>query len=368
MSKVGTKVRDVVNYNPFHGLGIPIPNSAEDLMRSIYQKAMRVEVKLPKTLPVLVKAKRRERARIEFATKLAIEVLKRIAYTMPFVDSIHPFYRDLLSIFIPIDEYRKRLAKVKACIDVVKKISRDALVMLTIAATPQDAVKARKMFFGRVRSVFESLDEEFKLFKNLIKEMRKLPSINPEIPTIVVAGYPNVGKSSLVKAVSTAKPEIKEYPFTTKHLVLGHIDLVHDFKVQIVDTPGLLDRPLSERNKIELQAILALRHLAKVIIFLIDPTGHSGYELEPQLRLLNEVLQYFGDRPVIIAINKADLASEEELSKLKKQLEEKYKLPVFIVSAATGKGLKELMNHAIKPILDELIKKLREEAMRSTHS
>jgi len=103
-----------------------------------------------------------------------------------------------------------------------------------------------------------------------------LPDIRPDEPAIVIAGYPNVGKSSFVNRVTRASNQIAEYPFTTKGVQIGHFERDH-VRYQIVDTPGLLDRPEDERNDIERQAVSALEHLADVVVFVLDPSGDCGY-------------------------------------------------------------------------------------------
>jgi nucleolar GTP-binding protein len=115
-----------------------------------------------------------------------------------------------------------------------------------------------------------------------------LPDIDPDLFTMVIASAPNVGKSSLVGCLSTAKSKAAEYPFTTKQIHVGHI-FVRGDRVQVIDTPGLLDRPLDEMNKAELQAVLALRYLAKVVVLLVDPTHHSGFDLSIQMNIFNNI-------------------------------------------------------------------------------
>ncbi len=124
----------------------------------------------------------------------------------------------------------------------------------------------------------------------------------------MIAGYPNVGKSSFVALVSSASPEVASYPFTTKGLAVGHFK-VGSTRCQVVDTPGLLDRPLGQRNEIEMQAISALRHLGDVLLFIIDPSGTCGYEPDEQMRLLDEVREHI-DMPLLVAANKVDLLVE----------------------------------------------------------
>jgi nucleolar GTP-binding protein len=157
------------------------------------------------------------------------------------------------------------------------------------------------------------------------------------MPTIVVAGPPNVGKSTLVRVVSTAKPEIATYPFTTKTLILGHIKL-NGRVYQILDTPGLLDRPLTERNRIELQAIMALRHVADLIVFMVDPSETCGYSLDMQLSLYNDIKKSF-NIPIIPTINKVDVSPPEMLEKAKKVVGD----DVIEMAALKGIGIKELI-------------------------
>ena len=86
--------------------------------------------------------------------------------------------------------------------------------------------------------------------------MMRLPSIDPTTRTIIVAGYPNVGKSSFVNKVTRANVEVQPYAFTTKSLYVGHMDYKY-LRWQVIDTPGVLDRPIEERNTVEMQSITA---------------------------------------------------------------------------------------------------------------
>jgi nucleolar GTP-binding protein len=130
--------------------------------------------------------------------------------------------------------------------------------------------------------------------------------VEADVPTVVVAGFPNVGKSNLVTVLSSATPEIAPYPFTTKGIIVGHIDDEWR-KYQIIDTPGLLDRDLSERNDIEMQAILALKYLTHVMLVVLDPSETCGYDMEKQLKLLTSLQKGFEGVPIIVAESKCDV-------------------------------------------------------------
>lgn len=84
------------------------------------------------------------------------------------------------------------------------------------------------------------------------QHMSRLPSIDPHTRTLLVCGYPNVGKSSFMNSVTRADVEVQPYAFTTKSLYVGHLDYKY-MRWQVLDTPGILDRPLEERNTIEMQ-------------------------------------------------------------------------------------------------------------------
>ena len=188
--------------------------------------------------------------------------------SFPNFDDIHPFYRTLADTVIPIDNLRQALASVTSAGKIITQIIRDTRRQLSRVDNPTDARRLRRQAYGRVSSVIKKLKPSLDLIQQAALEYRRFPSINLNLPVIVVAGYPNVGKSSLVSLLSTARPTIAEYPFTTKKISVGHFNLKPSGG-QVIDVPGLLDRPMSERNPIELRAIAAIRYLADSILFLI---------------------------------------------------------------------------------------------------
>ena len=125
---------------------------------------------------------------------------------------------------------------------------------------------------------------------------------------------------------------------------MGHYDIERRFdkiKLQFLDTPGILDRPMSKRNNIELQAILALRLISDLIFFIFDPTPACGYSIDSQLDLFYEIKNNFtkeGEIQIVTIFNKMDLASPEEIKFLSDTLdlnEDKY----FLTNALSGENL-----------------------------
>jgi len=158
--------------------------------------------------------------------------------------------------------------------------------------------------------------------------MKRFPAIKTGLFTIAIAGYPNVGKSSLLKILTNASPEIKEYAFTTKAINMGYFNL-NDDKIQVIDTPGAFDRNINKMNNIEKQAFLALKHVANMIIFIIDPTEGCGYGIKQQDNLLQSIKSF--KKPIITVHNKADLIQKREKD-------------VLYLSIKTKEGLTELID------------------------
>ena len=106
----------------------------------------------------------------------------------------------------------------------------------------------------------------------------------------------------------------------------------------MVDTPGLLDRPMDERNQIEMQAIAALEHLGDVLLFLIDRSSESTTPIYEQERLLGEVRGLLSDRQVLLVSSKVDITKEENSA------------DNHGISSVTGHGLDDLRSDLIEII------------------
>ncbi len=325
---------------PFSDVGY-VP-SAEELIDIAFGRASRRVARVPKG-PVEVRVRAKERDRVRIAGQVLVSKLRGIVKRFPDLDAIHPFYRELADVLVGVDELKKALGALNKAAIIIRRLQRVFLARLGRAATVSEAGRLRREAYGRMASVVRRIAGHLELLREAARQLAKLPSIDPEEPTVVVAGYTNVGKSSFVRAVSSAKPDVASYPFTTKSIVVGHRETPYG-RIQIIDTPGLLDRPLSKRNRIELQAILALKHLARVMIFMVDPTNNCGFPLESQIRLYEEVRASFPEVPMIKVINKADIATPEEIEAAKAFLGR----DAYVISALRGDGVKEVLSRAVE--------------------
>lgn len=115
------------------------------------------------------------------------------------------------------------------------------------------------------------------------QHISRLPNIDPTARTLLICGYPNVGKSSFINKVTRADVDVQPYAFTTKSLFVGHLDYRY-MRWQVIDTPGILDHPLEEMNTIEMQSITALAHLKSCVLYFMDLSERCGYTVEAQVR------------------------------------------------------------------------------------
>lgn len=221
------------------------------------------------------------------------------------LSSLHPFYMRLLEI-----EYEPaQLTKAISCVTRARAIAERLL--RRYARIERGNARIYREARGRILSAYKRCRKGLALLKSALIFLQRLPHIEAAAPTIIVAGPPNVGKSTFVSNVSTAKPEVASYPFTTKEVIVGHM-YYGGKKIQIIDTPGLLDRPLGDMNKIERRAVAALKELSGVVLFFVDPTVER---MEEQLHVLENVRELLAGKRTIICINKADVASKEAIER-----------------------------------------------------
>ena len=252
-----------------------------------------------------------QQSMLQTAANIISDNLENVVTAWPdfsYEDEVHPFYYELADAIVDVDALRQSLSEVMWASRKAREINGEYQPKLR-KTDADTARKHRKQAFARLADVVEQVDDELRLINDARNDLRTLPEIDPTEPTIVVAGYPNVGKSSFVNEVTNARGETASYPFTTKGIGLGHVDHRH-VRYQLVDTPGLLDRPPEERNEIESQAVSALEHLGDCVLVLLDPTEECGYPLDSQLELRDTIARQFeaADTPVITVANKLDRA------------------------------------------------------------
>ena len=186
---------------------------------------------------------------------------------------------------------------------------------------------------------------------NVISELKTIADVG-------LVGFPNVGKSTFLSRVSNAKPKIANYHFTTLQPMLGVVDLEGTDGFVIADIPGLIE---GAADGIGLGHEF-LRHIerTKVFIHMVDAASTEGRDPLNDINIINQELKKYSEelaaRPQVIAANKTDVfyGTEEDtvISLLREEFEPKG-IPVFPISAVSGKGVKELLYH-VKKMLDDI--------------
>jgi nucleolar GTP-binding protein len=328
--------------NPFERIsGLPEIGEIEDIA---LRRASKGAMKIPYSRGRAITARRREVERIKILSSTLNRYFGVAVKIGEAYEGAEEFYRRLGDLTLDGGGVIESTKRLRGTLKVLGALREKYLGRLRRRVTARRASEIRREAYGRMISVLKRRRRELELLGSLWEKMHILPSIDSRTPTVVVAGAPNVGKSSLVKAISTARVEVAGYPFTTKEISVGHVK--RGMKtVQVIDTPGLLDRPMKDRNAVERRAILCLEHVADHILYLFDPSPEKYYPLDEQLNIYREIKSCFERVPVVPVINKMD-SVVDGIDLLDAELGEKR----FEVSTVRGDDLKDLVDWLFQAI------------------
>lgn len=277
--------------------------------------------------------------RIKECTETLTGSIQRVHEKFPSLDSLPLFYNELARITLRYNYTKKALGALHWLEKQCKEVARKEIIEVKKARSFEEIQKVRKRFYGRLCSLFKQVRDSFSIIEESRRVMKSWPDIKPEIRTIAIAGVPNVGKSSILKALTGANPDIQAYAFTTKSLNIGYMD-VEPKTYQLIDTPGTFDRNLEQMNNVEKQAYVVLKHLAEKVVYVFDPSESCGYEVEQQLRLATRIKEF--GRPVLFVANKIDL-DMSNMQKVQKEYPE-----ILSVSIKEQSGIEALKKSIVK--------------------
>jgi nucleolar GTP-binding protein len=276
---------------------------------------------------------------LQTSANILSDNLQNVVTSWPDFELVDEFYYELADATLAetdvggVDNLRQHLSSVMSAGRQIENLKEEYHGRIRNADS-DTARKLRKQAFARFADVTEGVADDLLAIGEARDALKVLPDIRADEPAIVVAGYPNVGKSSFVNDVTNATNETASYPYTTTGINVGHLERNH-IRYQLVDTPGVLDRPSEERNAIESQAVSALEHLADAVLYMVDASGACGYPLEDQLDLLDEVQDRF-DVPVLVVCNKSDRSTDVEAD--------------YYMSIETGENVEEVLDAAIEAV------------------
>lgn len=176
--------------------------------------------------------------------------------------------------------------------------------------------------------------------KEIILELKLIADVG-------LVGFPNVGKSTILSMVTSARPKIADYHFTTLEPNLGVVKTEYGDSFVIADIPGIIE---GASQGIGL-GLKFLRHIerTRLLLHVIDVSGSEDRVPVEDFKTINEELKKYSEklstRKQIIVANKIDALQDERLFKDLEELAKKENIKIFKVSAATGEGLKELFKY-----------------------
>ncbi|KAI9349708.1 P-loop containing nucleoside triphosphate hydrolase protein [Obelidium mucronatum] len=243
--------------------------------------------------------------KVKFGQDAFDEKLDQILSDFPKLDEIHPFYADLMNVLYDRDHYKLALGQISTCKHLIDSVAKDYARLLKFGDSLFRCKQLKKAALGRMCTIMKRQKDSLAYLEQVRQHLARLPSIDPNTRTLLVCGYPNVGKSSFMNKLTRAEVEVQPYAFTTKSLFVGHMDY-RNLRWQVIDTPGILDHPLEQRNTIEMQSITALAHLRAAVLFFIDLSEQCGYTVAAQCNLFESIKPLFANKPTVLVVNKID--------------------------------------------------------------
>ncbi len=307
---------------------------------------------LPRTRSSLAILKNTLLVKLGVAYNIVDAELSRIIEVLTVIEKMHPFYKEIFVLETgktPTD----LIKRFKALKRKLSQIYNEYRQGIKTGLTGGEATRSFKAGLGRILSIYKRNSKIILKIKETVKELSELPDVTGEL-SVIIAGMPQVGKSTLLSKLTRAKPEISPFPFTTKTIIAGHINADPYGKIVLIDTPGLLDRPIDKKNPIEMKAVMALKHLAEIILYLFDGNPSGYYSLEQQLRVYRSIEENFPKAPKIIAINKIDITTQEEIEKIKEKIKLETGIEPLLISAKTGAGLENIKNILLEKLMEKV--------------
>lgn len=292
--------------------------------------------------------------------------LTQILDEFPILDEIHPFYADLFNVLYDRDHYKLALGQISIARKLIDSVGTDYCKLLKYGDSLYRCKQLKRAALGRMCTIMKKQASSLAYLEQVRQHLARLPSIDPNTRTLLVCGYPNVGKSSFLNKTTRAEVDVQPYAFTTKSLFVGHTEYQY-LRWQVVDTPGILDHPLEERNTIEMQSITALAHLRAAILFFIDISEQCGYSINQQIALFKSIKPLFANKPLLLVCNKIDVLKLEELSEENQAMVKSALgdgVDLVFMSTYTGEGVAEVKEKACDKLLAHRVEtKLKSKSM-----
>ncbi|GAB7355879.1 hypothetical protein MBLNU459_g6533t1 [Dothideomycetes sp. NU459] len=294
--------------------------------------------------------------KVKYTSETFTEKLTAILDGFPRLQDIHPFHKDLLNTLYDADHFRIALGQLSTAKHLIETVARDYIRLLKYGQSLFQCKQLKRAALGRMATICKRMKDPLLYLEQVRQHLGRLPAIDPNTRTLLICGYPNVGKSSFLKNISRADVDVQPYAFTTKSLFVGHFDYKM-LRFQAIDTPGILDHPLEEMNTIEMQSITAIAHLRSAIMYFMDLSEQCGYSVAAQMQLFKSIKPLFANKLVFVVINKIDVMRPEDLDPATQQelqdLVKSDNVELLQLSCTTTEGLMNVRNAACDRLLAE---------------
>ncbi|KAK2021909.1 nucleolar GTP-binding protein 1 [Colletotrichum zoysiae] len=335
----------------------PVPNSQEflDIVLSRTQRRLPTQIRSGFKISRIRGFYTRK---VKFTQETITEKLGQIIESFPRLNDIHPFHKDLINTLYDADHFKIALGQLSTAKHLIETISRDYVRLLKYGQSLFQCKQLKRAALGRMATLIKRLKDPLVYLDQVRQHLGRLPSIDPNTRTLLVTGFPNVGKSSFLKSVSRADVDVQPYAFTTKSLFVGHFDYNY-LRFQCIDTPGILDHPLEEMNTIEMQSVTAIAHLRSAIMYFMDLSEQCGYSIQAQINLFQSIKPLFQNKIVFIVINKIDVVKPEDLdAATQAQLQGLLKagdVEMLQLSCNTQEGVQHVKNTVCERLIAERV-------------
>jgi len=296
--------------------------------------------------------------KVKFTQTNFSEKLSQILTEFPKLEDIHPFYADLMNVLYDKDHYKLALGQINTARHLIDSVAKDYVRLLKFGDSLYRCKQLKRAALGRMATIMRRQNQSLQYLEQVRQHLSRLPTIDPNTRTLLITGFPNVGKSSFINKITRADVEVQPYAFTTKSLYVGHTDYKY-LRWQVVDTPGILDHALEDRNTIEMQAITALAHLRAAVLYFLDPSEQCGHTLDQQKSLFDSIRPLFNNKPLLVVANKMDIIKRTELSSEKeeilKAIETSIGSDILPMSTVSEEGVMDVKTKACEMLLQHRV-------------
>lgn len=223
-----------------------------------------------------------------------IDRLNGIVNKIPDYTSMNDYYLMMSKNICPQTTMEKHRNHYLTTIVLVNKFSEKYKRMIKREKNKSKRNAIKKEFLGRIASIIKKLDSTNKILKTYSKDFKRIADPKKYF-SIVLIGVPNSGKTTFLTQITDANPEINSYEFTTKSLNLGYFKNREEI-IQVIDTPGLIHVDFKDMNIIEKNAIVALKTLADIVLFLYNQTT----DLKRQEEMYDELVKENPDKKFFV--------------------------------------------------------------------